>query len=443
MENLPQPLILDILSRLNDSSDLTQCRLTCKTLNTLSYDVTSLRIFCSYHRYVKTRAHPSSTPFKTYVTRFITSLSQLDSVSLGVDNSLTGLSFDDLEDEHDDLHLTDADFVSEWLLFVNHRLKTLSFLDFWVQACWRRSHLLSLISRHCDRLNELEVKNAWLSMEGVTQMFSLTSLTLEYIRLDDENLSKVNEFFPCLQTLNLIGVGVLLDPKICLKHLKRCHWTISNAPLSLTVIAPKMIGLKLKCVRPRSLVLETPLLSNLHLTLETCGVFAIREQLLHLQNLRLKSHSLCDLISSFSGSMAIKELSLESMSRVELVQLEKPNLELVFDVFPNIRFLSLGPGAYSDMEASFRVGKSSTGKGLRWLKEFTAYLIINDIEVTLSFISYIIGSCNNLSTISLLIHHEFDPTGVGTFISRCPAYYSRAQWKWGFWKEGSKDVWVS
>ncbi|XP_074280704.1 F-box/LRR-repeat protein At4g29420 isoform X2 [Silene latifolia] len=382
MENLPPPLILDILSRLSDSSDLTRCRLTCKTLNSLSYEVTSLRIFFSYNRYIKSRAQSSPIPFKSFVTRFITRMSQLDSVSLGVDNSLTGLSFDDLEDEQDDLHLTDHGFVSDWLLFVNHRLKTLSFVDFWVQACWRRSHLLSLISRHCDKLIELEVKNAWLSMEGVTQMFSLTSLTLEYVRLDDENLSKVNEFFPCLQTLNLIGVGGLLDPRICLKHLKRCHWTISNAPLSLTIIAPKMIGLNLKCGRPRSLVLETPLLSNFHLTLETFGVFAIREQLLHLQNLSLESHSLCNLISSFSGSMAIKELSLESMSRVKLVQLEKPNLELVFDVFPNIKFLSLGPGAYTDMEASFRAGKSSTGKGLRWLKEFTAYLIIDDIEMS-------------------------------------------------------------
>ena len=47
-------------------------------------------------------------------------------------------------------------------------------------------------------LLELEVKNAWLSVDGLNAMPTLTSLTLEFIRLDDEDLNKVNNFFPCL-----------------------------------------------------------------------------------------------------------------------------------------------------------------------------------------------------------------------------------------------------
>ncbi|KAK9697212.1 hypothetical protein RND81_08G021800 [Saponaria officinalis] len=442
MDNLPPSLLLEILSRLADSSDLTRCRLTCKTLNSVSYDVTSLRLLCTYQRYAYSRAHPSSTPFKSLVTRFITRMSQLDSVSLGVDDSLTGLSFDDVEDEENDLHLTDAEFVSDWLISVEKSLKTLSFVDFWVQACWRRSYVLSLISNHCLRLNELVVKNAWLSMEGVTQMSSLTSLTLEFIRLDDENLSKLNECFPCLQTLNLLGVGGLLDPKICFKHLKSCRWTISNAPLSLTVVAPELVSLKLKCVKPRTLVLETPLLSDFNLTLETADSFVIRE-LRHLQKLRVELNLLCDLVSLFPCCVTVKALSLDSTNKVKVVGAEYPFLELIYDVFPNISSLSLGPGVYSEMEASFRVGKLYEGKGLKFLEDFTAHLIISDVEVTLSLISFIIGSCSNLRRVSLLIHRELDPVTASSFISRCSGLCFRGQLKWGFWKEGSKDVWVS
>ncbi|KAK9705412.1 hypothetical protein RND81_07G054900 [Saponaria officinalis] len=271
-------------------------------------------------------------------------------------------------------------------------------------------------------------------------MSSLTSLTLEYVRLDDENLSKLNDCFPCLETLNLIGIGVLSDPKIYLRHLKSCWWTISNAPLSLTIFAPKLVNLKLDCVRPRSLVLETPSLSDFHLILETTGSFSTSD-LPHLQKLQLKSNFLRDLIHAFPCSKAVKQLRLDSIKRFRPVEREKPNLELLFDVFPNISSLSLGPEAYSDIEGSFSVGLQER-KGMKGLKDFTAHLVIIDIEVTLSFISSILSKCDNLSTISLLVDHKLDPTHASYLMSKCEAFCSRAQWKWGFWKEDRKDVWM-
>ncbi|KAL9242037.1 hypothetical protein vseg_016082 [Gypsophila vaccaria] len=440
MENLPQTLLTEILTRLTDSSDLTRCRLVSKPLNSASYDVNAFRFFCSYDRYTKSQAYPSKTRFKPAVTRLVTQLSQLESVSLGVDNSLSGLDSED--GEEDDLHLTETGFVSGWLDCVKDRLRRFSVVDFWVQASWRRSNLLSLISTHCHRLNVLEIKNAWLSVEGLTTMSSLTSLTLEYVRLDDENLSALNACFPCLETLNLIGVGVLLDPKICLQHLRSCQWTISNAPVSLTIVAPKLVNLKLECVRPRSLVLETPSLSDFHLVLETTGSFNTRN-LPHLHKLQLKSNFLHDLIHSFPLSEAVKQLRIDSIKRFKHVEREKPNLELLFDVFPNINSLSLGPEAYSDIEASFSVGMLQERKGIKCLKDFTAHLVITDIEVTLSFISSIVDNCDNLSAISLLVHRELDPVHTRYLMSKCEALCSRAHWKWGFWKEDRKDVWIS
>lgn len=56
---------------------------------------------------------------------------------------------------------------------------------------------------------ELELKNAWLSVDGLKPMAMLTSLTVEFIRLDDEGLNRTNDCFPSLQVLNLISVGGL------------------------------------------------------------------------------------------------------------------------------------------------------------------------------------------------------------------------------------------
>ncbi|KAL5207411.1 hypothetical protein ABZP36_031846 [Zizania latifolia] len=78
----------------------------------------------------------------------------------------------------------------------------------------------------CHNLMKLLLKNAWLSVDGLRIMPNLTHLTLEFIRLDDEDLSNLNECFPCLQILNLIGVGGLKDLNIDLHQLKICHWKI-------------------------------------------------------------------------------------------------------------------------------------------------------------------------------------------------------------------------
>ena len=71
-----------------------------------------------------------------------------------------------------------------------------------------------------------------------------------------------------LQILNLIGVGFIKEPKIHLLNLKTCQWTVSNAPLSLTIDAPNLVKLQLKCVQPEYLFLKAPLLSIFYLSVE-------------------------------------------------------------------------------------------------------------------------------------------------------------------------------
>lgn len=155
MEELTLSLIVDILSRLTDLAELARCRLVSKTFNSLSYEVRSVRLLCTLTRFLISRApetKPLVTPFKTVLSTLVCDPRNLslDSVSIGVDKSLGSVSYDDVEDEFDDLYLTDVRFVKEWLPRIAGRLRSLSVLDFWFQSCWRKSEILSLISSCCE-----------------------------------------------------------------------------------------------------------------------------------------------------------------------------------------------------------------------------------------------------------------------------------------------------
>ena len=155
MEELPPPLIIEILSRLGDSSELARCRLVSRTLNSLSREVSKIHLLCTLSRYLKSRAQetePSVTPFKTIISNLVLHRQSLRSVSIGVEKSLGKISYDDVEGEPDDLYLTDVGFVNQWLPNIGGGLKSLSISDFWIQSCWRKSEILSLISSCCEFL---------------------------------------------------------------------------------------------------------------------------------------------------------------------------------------------------------------------------------------------------------------------------------------------------
>lgn len=159
MDHLPQSLIIEILSRLNDSTELARCRLASKTLDDLAREVRSIHLQCSLDRYAKSRLPETRsliTPFKTIFKNLISnSRVAVESVSIGVEKPLRAVSYDDVEDESDDLFLTESNFVREWLPEIRGGLRSISVSDFWVQSCWRRSDVLALVSSYCELTDSL------------------------------------------------------------------------------------------------------------------------------------------------------------------------------------------------------------------------------------------------------------------------------------------------
>lgn len=290
------------------------------------------------------------------------------------------------------------------------------------------------------------MKNAWLSVDGLKLMPKLTTLTLEYIRLDDEDLNKVCDCFPGLQVLNLIGVGGLKEPKIDLMHLKICHWIVSNAPTSLTILAPNLVELKLECVRPRSLVLETPSLSVLHLTVEKAEKFKMKD-IPSLISLQVAAWDLCCLLRMFRSSRAVKMLGVDIPKRNELVT-PMLRLDTLFDYFPNVSSLKLGAGAWlaalcTEKNAFLSVERFEGGVKMNGLKEITAHVVFDEVETSLSFVSCILDRFTDLSGMALLIHSEVDSSLASQFIWKCRANWPRVRWRWGIREEGTQGIWLS
>ena len=293
-------------------------------------------------------------------------------------------------------------------------------------------------------LLKLVVRNAWLSVDGLCSMPTLTNLTLEFVRLDDEDLSSINACFPNLTELNLIGVGGLKEPMINLSHLRTCQWSVSNAPLSLIICAPSLVDFHLKCIKPRLIVLEAPSLSTFNLSLETTDELKLKNCTnLECLQLSVECLSLGFLFSMFSHCKKVKRLTLDSVRRIERVQVIEFGLDTMLDYFPNVSYLNLGPGAWRVMENSFQSGGLKDMIGMKTPKELVVHLVVYKVEFTLAFIFSVLDKCTKLLDVSLLIHRDVESYVASNLISACRSKFPRVRWRWGIWKEGIKDTWVS
>ncbi|KAI7746322.1 hypothetical protein M8C21_014138 [Ambrosia artemisiifolia] len=189
MDKLPGSLLLEILSRLDDSADVACCRVASKAFDDVSPFLRSINIGCSSKWF-----WDSSSPFKRIFLDLISKQETVESVSI---SRYSG-------------YLYDVDFAKEWLPRVSKSLKSLS------------------LSSH--NLVNLKLRSARLSMHNLNPLPMLTSLTLEYTELEDEQLNGFNKCFPNLQHLYLIAVVGHQNPKIHHLNLQACHLDFYRYP---------------------------------------------------------------------------------------------------------------------------------------------------------------------------------------------------------------------
>ncbi|XP_076933422.1 F-box/LRR-repeat protein At4g29420-like [Bidens hawaiensis] len=436
MDTLPDSLLLQILSRLDDSADVARCRAASKAFNSVFPGLRSINL----KWYVLNSS--SQQPFKEVFVNLISKLKAVESVCIG--HQIPFIRSAGSETSND-LNLVDGDFAKECLPRVSESLKSLSISGLRSRT-QRQSNVLILISQYCHNLVNLKLKYAWLSMNNLNPMPMLTSLTLSFTNLEDEELNELNKCFPDLQVLNLVSVRGLKDPKIRLLNLKACHWAIYNHSPSLTLITPNLITLKIETLLPTAIHVEAPKLTHFHLSingLKHAGAFTAKV-FENLKTFFLDTSYVGSLLSEFPIAKTVETLTLESGNEAPrdardlLLTLTK-----VVMVFPNVRFLCIKPNAWLELEACLNPEGWEILDGRKGLKTICAYLTLVDSSLTFSSVAFVLDQCVDLSEVSLLISADVVDAESKSFMSKCVARCPGMKWRWGIWGEDMEDSWIT
>ncbi|KAJ0766466.1 putative F-box protein AUF1 [Helianthus annuus] len=419
MDKLPESLLLEILSRLDNSADVACCRVASKAFNNVFPDLRSIKLLCSWRG---TSGSISSSCFKKVFLDFISKLRVVESVCIGLHDA-TGVD------------PVDAEFLMEWLPRVSQTLKSLSLSDL-------------PFAKYCHNLAELNLRSARLSLDHLNPMPMLTTLTLECTILQDHHLHQLNKCFPNLQLLKLVGITGLKDPKIHLLHLQTCHLTLYSDLSSLTLITPNLITLKIVlCGYHTAIHVEAPTLSLFHLSVDGQkhpAAFTAKK-FENLKTLCLDSFYIGFLLSEFPTMKTVETLILDSRNIAPRdARDSKLTLGKVFRVFPNVSSLRINSGAWSELEACLDPqGWDIILDGSKGLKTISAYLMLVDPSLTFSYVACLLDQCVGLSVVSLLIHCGVDGTQCKSFRSKCMARWPGLKWRWGVWGKRMKDTWIT
>ncbi|XP_076916159.1 F-box/LRR-repeat protein At4g29420-like [Bidens hawaiensis] len=335
MDKLHESLLLEILSRLDDSSDAARCRVASKAFDAVFPCLRSINLRCT--RFCNSWSRDPDPYLSEILLELILKLETVESVSIaGIPYSFFSFRY------------FDKDFVKAWLPRVSGSLKSLSMSD----LPTRRHNL-----QHLNlRLNLL-----YLSPRNLNPMPMLTSLTLEGIDFGYEYLHELDKCFPNLQVLNLVNV----------KH-----------PSYLTVITPNLITLKIDCCEPvANIHVDAPKLTHFHLSISTLKHAKI-EKFESLKTLLLDSFYIDSLLSEFPIIETVETLTLKTFSKLTIAK--------AFTAFPNVSSLCIGSISLSQTEGWEILD------GMKGLKTLCAYLRVVDV-LTFFNVACVLDQCVGLS----------------------------------------------
>ncbi|KAK9072024.1 hypothetical protein SSX86_008456 [Deinandra increscens subsp. villosa] len=433
MDKLPHDVLLQILSRLDDSADVARCRVASKAFNTVFPGLRSINLRSSIEWHSWASTSPRIKPFKTVFLHLISKLEAVESVCLVFDRWI--------HRESDDFSPTDGDFA-EWLPRVSGSLKSISITN---RNYERQLNVLVLISAFCHNLDNLKLRFGWVSVDNLNLMPMLTSLTLEYVRMEDKCLNELNKCFPNLQVLKFLGVSGIEDPKIHLLNLKTCVWHDPWTMRSMTIITPNLITLTIQCCNPRLIHIEAHMLSYFQFNAFSYADEFMLKKFKNLKTLWLDPDDICPLLSKLPIIKTIENLTLDSIKKPQRERRDPAfTLGKLFTVFPNASSLCIRSGPWSDLEACLNPEEVwEILDGSKGLKTICAYLMLGDPSLTFSNVARVLEQCDDLSKVSLLIHSDVTCHVYESFRSKCMVRWPWLKWRWGIWSKNREDSWIT
>ncbi|GJX25745.1 F-box/LRR-repeat protein-like protein [Tanacetum coccineum] len=271
-------------------------------------------------------------------------------------------------------------------------------------------------------------------------MLMVTSLTLEHIYLNDENLNKLNTCVPNLQVLNLIDVAGLSKPKIHLRNLESCHLLTKVVFLQhLSLITPRLVTLNVKqIVSIYALYVEAPVLSRLHIDCRHLQDAFSLKKFENLKHFSIKSSAISSHIGSLLYNLTtitetVEDLTVDSQGALGLGNENfRFTLEKLFTVFPKVTCLCIKSSAWWELDDCLISEISSkVTQGMKGLKTLRIENIhISNPSYFFPGVACVLDQCIGLSEVSLLICDNVGGDVLKNQIAKCVARWPRLKWRW-------------
>ncbi|CAM6040411.1 unnamed protein product [Sphagnum compactum] len=185
-----------------------------------------------------------------------------------------------------------------WVPSTGKTLQHLCIIDYGQQAIRNQSPILEILSRNCERLETIVLRNMSIHTKNCEQMLKLTSFSLDRVGINSDAFNDISEKMGSLQTLAMQRVFGIQTGCLSLPQLKVLCLELSTKAGGVELDLPSLSKLQLKMACPEKLCINAPALKSIAFKLEVPECSAIKfEGLSHLQEpLHGESNSLSLLI---------------------------------------------------------------------------------------------------------------------------------------------------
>ncbi|KAG6551832.1 hypothetical protein Mapa_006650 [Marchantia paleacea] len=429
---LPNALLGEIFSHLCDARDLSRAALVNSSFRTQCKFAKNVRFNCKLRNVSKKSAKdgvvaPPVTPFKQTVLSMVKNLTCVETLRLEIDENVQQSRFKEDEVDRASLWLSESSFVNCWLPPVSETLTSLTLIDYGPQAIFHSSPLLLLLSKHCQQLRRLELRNMFLDSKGCSKMNKVTYLSLKCVKLMENGLQDISEMMPNLEHIIFQTVVGLVEARLKSDCLKLLCLTFATRVQAVKLESKSLKTLQLKMVQcPAELRVKAPNLEALALRMtkgDRCvvefeGVRKLKEVLMGshelsiLQKLSSQNRSIqkafldvpCMIFDDAGAWRGVKPLPIPAEGSPP-----RPTIEGLRSCCTGLNSLSVGPGLWHCLEQGIIASAEGAGVVFHpWtsLTRLILHLVLQDKEVCYGLLISLVTAMPHLSLLEVYVHGE-------------------------------------
>ena len=271
----------------------------------------------------------------------------------------------------------------------------------------------------------------FLDTSDISEMPTVTSLTLRCIKMTEFSLMDINQSMPSLISLALISVFGVEEAKFSSPNLEILCLGLSTSAKVVELDLPKVRKLQLKMTCPDSLKVKAPKLAYVAVCMENRdGTEVEFESVTNLKELLFGASHFFTLSQLMRCNPLLEKVFLDvpCMALGEdgrwegilpHVPLRVPDMESLKKSCPLLQTLSVGPGLWHAMEENF-ISKQEITTFRRWpaLSRLILHTVVLSLETCIAVLEWMLATVPSLQVLEIYVHMD-SPVRVDQLFHAC------------------------